>query len=219
MTRALVRHIRARKRFADDAVAGRLADRRLRIDLQRKAAIANESPDADTGAAGERTDLAIDDCQFRGGTTEPRRPEREQRLSGGGGRLTHFDAAAGQPRASAGAALVRAYAGIAIHDCNALGLNAEFLGRHLRHRDPQTGADINFARVQGHRAVGMNREETVDLAGIERLAGVAASGRRLRPRPSRQRRVERKAHDQGSAGFQEIATRQYRCNHRCLLCS
>src|SRR6185437_11906071 len=63
------------------------------------------------------------------------------------------------------------------------------------------GAEIDLAAIDRGGAVGMEREEGVDLAPVEALA----ERRRLRRRGAR--RPEREAHDERAAARQKIAPR------------
>ncbi len=206
-SRAFVGNIGPRQRLADRCVGRRRTERRFGIDLDRQPAIADQRADGDAAVARDRAHFAVHDRQLRGRTIQSRRAEREQRLPRGGGSLPDIRAATRQARTAAGPALIGTQAGVTVDDGDAAGRNAELLGGHLRDGDPQPGPDVDLAGVDGDGAVGVKRQKTIDLDGIQRLAVVGAGGRRrLRvcaPRPRRQRRFEREAHDQGSAGLQD----------------
>src|SRR5439155_7749424 len=207
---ALRRNVGPRQRLADRCECRRLLQRYSGIDLQRQASIADERADADRRTLTAAThdsirpepDDAIHDRQLVRRSIEALRGEREKRLPRGRRGLTDFRAAARESGAAAGSALIGTHSRVAVDDGDAIGGDAELFGRHLRDRNPQSGADIDLAGVHGHRSVWMDCEEAVDVAGIERLV----LRLRLRARPSWNRRIEREADDERAAGLQEIAT-------------
>src|SRR6185437_7206692 len=200
------RNIGPSERLTDDSVRRGIAQLRLRIDLDAEPFVADEIAEAYAGTAGFRSHLAVDRVEVRCGLAGARRGEADQCLARGGGRLPDLHAAARDAAAAGGGTLVGRQRGIAFDQRDTLDADAELLGRHLRNRDAQALAEIHLARVDRHRAVGVDRDEAVDLAGIEGLAArdiAACALREDRPRQG-------EADDQGSAGLQEFAARHRR---------
>ena len=110
------------------------------------------------------------------------------------------------PLLPAVATLVGRQRGIALDHRDPVDADAELFGGHLRNRDAQTLAEIDLARVNRHRAIGVDGDEAVDLAGVERLAERAVAARALREGRSRNGETD----DQRTAGLQEFAARQRR---------
>ena len=150
-----------------------------------------------------------DDRELRDRPVQPRGAKSEQSLTRGGGGAAHARAPAREPGAAAGSALVRAQARVPVDDRDAPGRHAEFFGGHLRDRDPHARSDVDLAGVDRDGAVGVDGEEAVHFAEIERLPALA--GRRRGLGRARQRnRAEREAHHEGAAGLEQIASRDRR---------
>src|SRR5581483_662979 len=79
----------------------------------------------------------------------------------------------------------------------------ELFRDELAHGNAQAGAEIDLAAIDRGGAVGMKREEGIDLAPVEALA---ERGARLAGRDSA-RRSQREAHDERTAALQKIAPR------------
>ncbi len=166
----LARDVGPRQRLADDGVRGGIAQLRLRVHLDAEVLAGNQFGVANAGAAGFRTHLAVDRIEFRRGLARARRCERDQRLARRRRRLPNLHAAAHDAAAAGGRALVGRQRGVAFDQYDALDADAEFFGGHLRNRDAQSLAEIDLARIDRHRPVGVDRDEAVDVAGVERLA-------------------------------------------------
>ena len=81
--------------------------------------------------------------------------------------------------------LVGSEPGIALDHRDPVDADAELLGGHLRNRDAQPLAEIDLARENRHRAVGIDGDEAVDLGGVECLAERDVAARALRMGRSR----------------------------------
>jgi hypothetical protein len=147
------------------------------VSTLNKAPAADQRRDGHSRASGGGPDIAVGERQLGGGTIQARGAECEQRLPRRRCRLPHVGAATRQTRAAAGAALVRADAGVAVDDRDAPRRHAELFGRHLRDRDP-VRTDVHFAGVIVTAPSAWNEE--LSTGGIERLA----RGGCLRARPA-----------------------------------
>ncbi len=197
----LARDVGPRERLTDDSVRGGIAQLRLRIDLDAETLVADEIAEAYAGAARFRAHLTVDRVEIRRRLAAARRGEPDQRLACGGRRLPDLDAAAHDAAAAGGRALVGRQRGIALDHRDPLDADAELFGGHLRNRDAQALAEIDLARVNRHRAIGVDGDEAVDFAGVEGLAE-----RNVAARPLREDRPwNRETDDQRPAGLQEFA--------------
>ena len=108
------------------------------------------------------------------------RRELDQRLARGRRGLPDLHAAALDAVRAGGASLVGRERGVALDIFDLVDADAELLGRDLRNGDPQPLAEIDLAAEYGHRAVGVDGEEGIDLLGIEharRCSAPCASAR------------------------------------------
>jgi hypothetical protein len=56
--------------------------------------------------------------------------------------------------------------GIALDHPDPIDTDAELLGGHLRNRDAQPLTEIDLARKNRHRAIGIDGDEAVDVGGV-----------------------------------------------------
>ena len=201
--RALGRDIGAGRRLSHFRISRRRNEGGLGIHLQRQSASTDQTADSHAAATRQRSHLARDNCQVRGLTLQSRRREPEKCLSGRRRRLTHGGASAREAGAPASAAGVGASGRVSVDDRDAGDVDAKLFGGHLRNRDAHAGSDVYFARIDRDRAVGVDREETVDLSRIERssVAGELACGRLL---AERRQPAERKADDEAARRLQPV---------------
>jgi hypothetical protein len=148
---------------------------------------------------------APDRVEFRRQLAGARGRERDQRIARCRRGLPDLHAAAHDAAAAGGRPLVGCQRGVALDQHDALDADAKLLGGHLRNRDPQSLPEIDLPRIDRHRAVGVDRDEAVDVAGIERLPdrGVAARGS-LRGCGA----GNHEADEQRTAGLQKCPARQ-----------
>jgi hypothetical protein len=174
----------------------------LRSTFSEKRRSPMSDPMPDSRAARSRADLSVGDGQIRNRAIELRRAHLQERAPGRCRRGPDFRAAADQSSAAARAPLIRARRGVPLDDGHSRRRDTKFLGRHLRERDADAGTDIDLARVEGDRPVGVNRQQPVDLTSVDRpsprdrcdLRQCIARGKR-----------EREADHNRAAGFQQVA--------------
>ena len=199
----LRRHVGPRKRLADEPEPLRVPERRLRVEGDPERLVADQVGIRGGRAAILRTHDAVGGLEVLDAAPEARRAERQQRLPSRGRRLTELRAAAGDTVASGGAALIRRERGVALDHGDALGPDVELLGDDLAHRDAPAGTHVDLAREQGHGPVGVNREECVDAVRFQRLAEKSVRVRNRLGAGERWRQA--RAHDEDTAGLEEIA--------------
>ena len=164
--RDLRRNVRPRHGLADVAEGARGLERRLGVDLESELPVPDQIAVGDAGAAALRTDDAVGDLEIPHGPAEPLGREGEQRLARGRPGTPQLLPAAGDARAAAGPALVRADGCVPLDQLgDALDGDVQLLGHHLAHRGPATCPEIHLAREDGDRVVGVDRQESVDLVG------------------------------------------------------
>jgi superfamily I DNA/RNA helicase len=190
-------NVGARQRLADDRVARRRLQRRLRIHLDVEAATAEQRGERDAAAVG-CAHLAFAERELARRPLQALGREREESFARRRGRLPQLDAAAHDASAARGRPLVRRQRGIALDQLDAVDAELELLADHLPHRDAVAGAEVDLARMDDDRAVGANGEERVDRVERQRAR---SDGLRLR---ARERRREREAHDE-RAGLEQAA--------------
>ena len=117
-----------------------------------------------------------DDRQVGGRTLQSLGAEGKKCLARSRRRLTDGRTASRQAGAAAGAAGVRTARRVAVDDGDLSGIDAELFSRHLRNGDAHAGADVDFARVDRDRAVGVDCEKAVDFVRVEWPARRALDG-------------------------------------------
>ncbi len=180
---AFVRDIGAKDWLTDYRISGRILQRSVGVDLNPQTFSCDQRCDGDLLSARVR-DFAAGDRQLQCGLVELLRPQIEQGLAGSGRRTTDIGRAAGNAGTSTGPAVIRRKRGVAFDYGESLDRNTEFFGRGLAKRGGESGADIDFAGVDGDRSIGVDGEKTIDLGGIERLRSFASwivPGRSARP--------------------------------------
>ena len=88
-------------------------------------------------------------------------PKAQQGLPRGRRSLANPRRADGNSRAAAGSAVVWCKGSVAFHHSETFDRNSKFFRRHLAHGDAKTRAGIHPARIQGHSAIGVDREEAI----------------------------------------------------------
>ena len=196
----LGRDVRARQLPADDAMLRGRAQLHLGIDLEAEAAAGQERVDLDRHAA-PAAHLARDEVEIvdRGVQALGREPQQRAARRGGGAADLH--AALRYAGAAGGRPLVGGQRRVALDQDDRVDADAELLGDELAQGDAQPGAEIDLAAIDGDGAVGMEREEAIDLAPVEALAERRRRGRRGA------RRAQGEAHDERAAARQKIAPR------------
>jgi hypothetical protein len=128
-------------------------------------------------------------------------------------RLADLHAAARDPRAAGGRALIGRQRGVAFDELDLVDADAKLLGGHLRDGDAQPRAEIDLAAVERHGPIPMQGKEGIDEGWIEDAAGTLADTReRLRERGSRRREAD----DERASGAKEGAAREGSVHVRCL---
>ena len=207
---ALPRNIGPQERFAHHCIAGRILQRRLRVDLEFQALPAHQCPEANAWPTGDRPHLAICEGQFRGLAPETLGAKFEDGLTGCRRGLAHLHRTTRDAGAAACASLIGRERRVALDHRDTLNRHAEFLRHHLAHGGAQTGADIHLTRIDGDGTIGMHREETVDLFQVERLAEISASAWCLCQATLQPGRTAHKAHHERAASPEQVAPGQNR---------
>ena len=183
-------------RLADQRVVGRLLERHVLVDLEVQLFVTHELR---VGGAHRAIPLRADDAvphlEVVGREAEP--------LGG----LTDLHAADLNREAAPRRSLVGRQRGVALHEVHVAQTHVELLRRHLTERRAGARAEVDLAGVDGHVAVGADREEGVDLVerdGLGRLDGVRDGTPRTR---------EAEADDERATALQELPARAVHDRH------
>ncbi len=197
------------QRLADEAEAVGRLERRLSVDLQVEGLVADEIAVGDGAAAVLRPHHAVSDLEIAHGLAEACGGPGEEGLARGGRGVADLGTAAGDGVAARRRALVRRERGVALDHGDAIEGDIELLSSHLAHGDASARADVDLAREEGHRAVGVDGEVGVDEIRCERLAEEAVGiGHGLGEQPLRA--FEAQAHDERAARGEKSAARDHR---------
>jgi hypothetical protein len=167
--RRLLGHVGARDRFADQLERFRVfgGNRLLRVELERKRFAADQLRVGHALAAA--TDGAVGDRKRFLGDAEARGRSVEQRGAGRGRRLADLHPPDLDGEAAPGLALVGRERGVALDDLHPRHRQVELVGRDLAERRAGAGAEVDLAGIDRDHALGIDRQERVDLGERERL--------------------------------------------------
>ena len=194
--RRLLRHVGPRQRGADVAEAVRGTGGRLGIELEIEGLAADQVGEARAGSAAPYAHRPVGSVEVGLRAREPRGGERDQRLTRRRRGLAELHAAAGDPVAAAGRALIGRERAVPLDHGDAVGRHAQLVAGDLAHGDAMAGAEVDLADEDRDGAVAVDGEIGVHRVGRQRLAEEAIRvGHRLR----RGARRPRKAHDEGAA--------------------
>ena len=207
-SRHFVRDIDARHRLADDLVVlGVLAGGGFAVvELERERLAADQLAVADAFVAG--TDDAVGDPEFLLLGTEALGRFVEKRGLGRRRRVAQLHAADLDGEAAPGRALVGRERSVALDELDHGQRHVELLGDHLQQRSRDAGAEVDLAGIDRHHALGIDREEGVDLGGCDRLARALCDCLTGSAR-------KREADDQGAAALEHVASGSMN-GHGCL---